>query len=335
MVNIVIKLDQIMINSVEQDILAKIQSKNFFEKIIYEQDSNYNKIQVVENSLGRFLAFDNLTQAGIINHELYSGNIPYINYFFISYLLNPNIKNVLMLGMGTGKFAASLEELIPNLEKFDIVDIDEQVSSVAKNYFEFKENSKIKVHIDNAINFVENSKTKYDLIIIDISSSSGLLYDFHTEEYLNKISSLLTENGILISNVMSSYEFNSDKNIIFKSILKTYKNVFNDIMIIPTIYGDHLFTKIFYDIEGKILDIINTLLFSSKNKISISKEELIKRAKELQQKSNVQDIEKLDKFAEDLLTDEINTDNFKPFRDEYKKDPGFNTENLKDYLVIQ
>ena len=105
-------------------------------------------------------------------------------------------------------------------------------------------------------------------------------------------------------------------------------------MVIPVSYGDSLFNKIFFDIEGNAFDLVSALLFSSKGKINISKEELVNRAKELQQKSNHQDIEKLDKFAGNLLTEEIITDKFKPFKDEYKSDPEFKDDNLKNYFTI-
>ena len=334
MVDIVIKPEQVIINPTDPEIVAKVQAKNFFEKIIYKTSSKFQKINIVENSAGRFLVFDNFPQSGIINHELYKGNLPYINYFFLSYLLNQNIKNILMLGMGTGRIAGNFAKLLPELENIDIIEIDPKVLSIAKQYFEFKENPKIKVHIQDAINFIKNTKSKYDYIILDITSGSGVPFAFHTEEFLNQLSSLLTEKGILVSNVVSSYEFNSDENVIFKSILKTYKNVFNDVMVIPTIYGDHLMNNIIFDIEGKTFDLVNTLLFSSNDKITVSKEELINRAKELQQKSSIQDIEKLDKFAEDLLEEKITTDNFKSFRDEYKNDPKFNSNNIKNYLII-
>jgi len=332
MTNLVIKPEQVIINPADPEIISKIQSKNFFERTIYETSSKFQKINVIENASGRFLVFDNFPQSGIINHELYSGNLAYINYFLISYLLNSDIKNILMLGMGTGRVANTFMELIPGLESVDIVEIDEKVLSIAKEYFEFNENQKIKVHIQDAIDFVKNSKSKYDLIILDITGGSGVPVAFHTEEFLNKVSSLLTEKGILISNIVSSYEFNSDENIIFKSLLKTYKNVFSDVMVIPTIYGDHLMNTIFFDIQEKLFDLVNTLLFASKSKINISKEELINKARELQKKSNIQDLKKLDKFAEDLLTEEITTDNFKPFKDAYQNDPEFNNENLKNYL---
>lgn len=334
MANVVIKPEHIMINPVNSELIDKARASNFFEKFIYQKKSEYQTVQVIQNPNGRFLAFDNFSQAGVIQHELYSGNVPYINYFFIASLLNPNIKNVLMLGMGTGRFATSFSELSPELERFDIVDTDKEVYSVAKRFFKFKETPKIKVHIQDGIDFIKNSETKYDLIITDISNNSGIPFDFMTREFLVEMSSLLTENGISISHVFSSYEFNSDKNVVFKSTLKTYESVFEDIMIIPTIYGDYLANKILFDTEGKAFDLISSLLFSSKNKINVSKEELINRAKELQKNANIEDIQKLDKFAEDLLTEEINTDKFKPFKEEYKNDPNFNEGNLLEYLKV-
>ncbi len=332
--NVVIRPDQVMIKPVNPDILAKIQSKNFFEKIVLDCNSEYGNIKVVENFTGRFLVFDNFAQSGVIKTDLYSGNVPYINYFLISCLLNTNIKNVLMLGMGTGIIANAFEEVIPDLERFDIVDINPKVLSIAQEYFGFKETSKIKVHIQDAVDFVQNAETKYDVVILDIGNSCGIYYDFNTEEFLGKLSDLLTENGILVSNVISSYEFNSDENALFKSALKTYRNVFNDVMVIPTIYGDNLFNRAFFGIDEQILDVISAILFSSKGKISVSIEELVNRAKKLQEEFNIQDLEKLDKFAGDLITEEINTDKNKSFKDEYKNDPEFCSDFLKIYFSV-
>lgn len=334
MVNIVFKPEHVMINPPDSAVIAKIQSKNFFEKIVYQCESKFQKINVVDNYLGRFLVFDNFPQSGIINLEEYKGNLPYINYFFLSCLLNKDIKNVLMLGMGTGNFAKGLLELVPDIESIDIVEIDKEVLSIARQYFNFKENPKIKVHIQDAMEFVKNPKKQYDLVILDITGGSGVPFMFHTEEFLGQVSSMLTEKGILISNVLSSYEFNSDKNVVFKSILKTYRNFFKDIMVIPTIFGDHLMNRIFYEVEEKLFDLVNTLLFCSKSEISVLREELVNRAKELQQKSNIQDIQKLDKFAGDLIEEKIITDNFKTLKDGYKNDPDFNNENIRNYLLL-
>ncbi|MDD3014708.1 MAG: fused MFS/spermidine synthase, partial [Candidatus Gastranaerophilales bacterium] len=179
------------------EILDKYESS---EKILFQTDSEFSRICVVENSLGRFLKFDDSYQSGILNYNSCPNNLPYINYFFISCLLKTNIKSILVLGMGSGYFISSFIKLLPHLKNIDIVEIDPDVIEVAHKYFNFKQNDHVNINIQDARVFVRNSKNKYDLIIMDLASHEGLFYRFMTEEFLYEVRERLNPDGILASN---------------------------------------------------------------------------------------------------------------------------------------
>ena len=122
----------------KRKLLEIINNKTFNDRVLYEKQSDFHDIKVIENEIGRFLHYKDTYQAGFINTQFYKGNLPYINYFTIPYLINPDIKNILLIGFGTGKIVNDWERLFDNLDSIDVVDIEENIFDIAADYFEFK-----------------------------------------------------------------------------------------------------------------------------------------------------------------------------------------------------
>ena len=108
-----------------------INEKEFNDNILFEKQSNFHNIKVIENEIGRFLHYKDTYQAGFINTKSYKGNLPYINYFTIPYLINPNTKNILLIGFGTGKIVNDWEKIFSKLVTIDVVDIEENIFEIA------------------------------------------------------------------------------------------------------------------------------------------------------------------------------------------------------------
>ena len=176
--------EELTIHKPKKDLLKIINSKTFNDKILYEKESNFHKISVVENEIGRFLHYKDTYQAGIVDTDVYKGNIPYINYFLIPYLINPNIKKILLIGMGTGIIVNQYEQIFSRLEKIDVVDIEENILEIAKKFFNFKQTEKFNFHLQDGIVFLNNTKQKYDLIVADVASNEGIDSRFCEKEYL-------------------------------------------------------------------------------------------------------------------------------------------------------
>jgi len=303
------------------------------EKVLYKTESEFNNISVVENSSGRFLKFDDSYQSGILNYKTNPNNLPYINYFFISILLNPDIKNILILGMGSGHIIKCFTRLIPDFKNIDVVEIDPDIVKIAKKYFNFEQNKLVNINIQDARVFVRNTNTKYDLIIMDLFSCDGMEYRFMTEEFLNEIKSRLVSGGIFAANLFGSSEFKLD-GYIFNSSLKTYKKVFNDVFVFPTNFGnDELYREI-WGLKHELSDLTNIILFASNENFNITKNKLILRSLMLKERYNLVEIANLNKYTEDLLEIDLNISNFSVFKDEMEDDLQLNLDNLKNYLYI-
>lgn len=230
--------------------------------------SHFNDIAVVDNIIGRFLKFGDAFQAGEIETPQYSGNMPLMNYFFIPFLINKNIQNVLVLGLGSGKLAKDIESYF-NVKSIDIVEIDDEVVNCAKEFFDFEETNKTKIHLQDARVYLRNTKKKYDLVILDLFAEDGMPYRFMTKEFLGEISMIMTDSGILGANIFSHSDLNSDKNTIFKSMIKTYNSVFSEPLLFPAHYANNIFYQEVLGFQSKIEGLINVIVFASKQELTL------------------------------------------------------------------
>jgi len=294
------------------------------EKIIFQQKTSFNNtVKVVENKLGRFLKFEDNYQGGKINHPLYKGNIPYVNYFFLASAMKNDIKNILILGMGAGYFVNQLKSILPQVNKIDVVEINPELPDIAVKYFDFQENE-INLHFQDARVFARNSSEKYDLIILDVFSESGMAYRFMTKEFLEEISNILTSDGIFVSNVFGLTDIDSENNIIFKSLFKTYTSVFNDNLIFPTNYGNYEFYKLLIGLRHDLSDLTNIVLFSCKEEIDIKTSKVL----EIMDKLNIN----IDKYVQDFYLGGLNLENTQILLDEDENHPEFFNQFLKKYV---
>ena len=262
--------ENLAIHNPDKLLEKRMNSADFEEKVIKRINSDFHLISVVENKFGRFLKYKDTYQAGIINSKAYCGNLPYINYFLIPYLMNTKIKNILFIGFGSGIIINQYEKIFSCLKNIDIVDIEENIFSIAEKYFNFKKSAKINFHLQDAVIYLKTIKKKYDLIVVDVAGNEGIDERFCSFEYLGLIKSHLLKNGIFVSNLPSSRDIFNKKNKFVLDLIENYKKVFNNIDIYNGETSNKIFYKTFFDIEENVLDITNLILISSDKKYQIS-----------------------------------------------------------------
>ena len=262
--------EYLAIHEPKEELLEIINNKEFDDKILYEKQSDFHNIKVVENEVGRFLHYKDTYQAGFINTPFYKGNLPYINYFTIPYLINPDIKDILLIGFGTGKIVNDWEKLFDNLKSIDVVDIEENIYDIAKDYFNFKKSDKVNFFLQDGIVFLRENTKKYDLIVVDVASDDGIDERFLDDEYLALIKDSLSINGIFISNLCSSADLNHRENKFFKSLIQVYKSYFKNLFVFKGDESDRVYYKAFFDIDERVIDITNVIIISSDSQMAIS-----------------------------------------------------------------
>ena len=264
--------EYLAIHEPKEELLEIINNKTFNDRVLYEKQSDFHDIKVIENEIGRFLHYKDTYQAGFINTQFYKGNLPYINYFTIPYLINPDIKNILLIGFGTGKIVNDWEKLFDNLDSIDVVDIEENIFDIAADYFEFKKSDSINFFLQDGLVFLRENNKKYDLIVTDVASDDGIDDRFLSDDYFKLIKKSLTPNGVFVSNLCSSADLTCKENTFFHSILDTYHSHFKQVSIFKGNESDRVYYKAFFDIDVRVIDITNVILISSKQQFSVGKD---------------------------------------------------------------
>ena len=263
--------EELAIKKPKKELLEIINNKTFNDKVLFELESDFHTIQVIENEIGRFLHYAETYQAGFINTDFYKGNLPYINYFLIPSLMNEKIENILLIGLGSGRIVIQFEKVCENLKTIDVVDLEENIVDIAKNYFEFKPSEKFNFILQDGLTYLRNNKKKYDVIVVDVANNDGIDLRFLSEEYFASIKKSLKKNGIFVSNMCASPDFENKKNIFFKEFFPIYKENFNHNFIFKGDTSDKVYYKAFFNIDERVIDITNVVIISSDKKYSISK----------------------------------------------------------------
>lgn len=264
--------EELAIKKPKKELLKIINNKTFEDKTLFELESDFHTIKVVENEVGKFLHYQDTYQAGFINTDFYKGNLPYINYFLIPYLMNSKIENILLIGLGSGKIVNDFEYLFDNLKTIDVVDLEENIVDIAVNYFDFKKSEKFNFILQDGITYLRNNKKKYDLIVVDVANNDGIDLRFLSDDYFKSIKKSLKKSGIFVSNMCSSPDFENEKNIFFKEFFPVYKQNFENNLVFKGDYSDKVYYKSFFDIDERVIDITNVVILSSDKNYKINTE---------------------------------------------------------------
>ena len=264
--------ENLAIKSPKKELLKIINNKKFNDKVLFETESAFHTIKVIENEIGRFLHYADTYQAGFINTDFYKGNLPYINYFLIPSLMNENVESILLIGLGSGRIVTQFEKVFETIKTIDVVDLEENIVDIAHNYFNFNPSDKFNFILQDGLTYLRNNKKKYDLIVVDVANNDGIDLRFLSDEYFTSIKKSLKKNGIFVSNMCASPDFENPKNIFFKEFFHVYKENFKTNYIFKGDTSDKIYYKSFFDIDERVIDITNVILISSDKEYTISSE---------------------------------------------------------------
>ncbi len=267
-------------------------------KFLFEADTSYNHIVVKDfynDELKKNLRIMYLgTEAQSIiftdSDEIFS---PYIKVYRLDNLFGKNFKKALALGGGGYVKPIDFLKQYPNSE-ITVLEIDPKVTEAAKNFFNLKEDKRLKIIHEDARIFLNRNREKFDIIYGDaFASFFAIPFQLTTIESMQKIYDSLNENGVFAINIISS--LNGEKSLFFKAEYKTISQYFPQIYVFPC--------------ENNPNEIQNIILFAVKSKERLTMQDLQKNASEEQKKLLKYYLEK--EIAVDEKTP-ILTDDFAP-----------------------
>jgi spermidine synthase len=271
-----------------------------YSRILWEKESHYNLILVKEADDERIIQIGITIQSGV-NTTSGEGIAEYMKQIHFAWLLNPNIEKVAALGCGAGVIPRDIHRNYPKTA-IDVVDIDSDVFYAADNFFGLREDERMIFNVGDARAFIKNSEDKYDLIVMDVYSSTYAIPNhLVTKEMMMEMKKHLTEEGVVYFNVISS--LNESRSLFLRSMYKTIRQVFPTVYLIPT------------DENNSNRDFMNIVLFATNSDKRYSKEELIAIKDSYNRSDYIND--KLDKSLNMLQTEDVNQSGAIVFYDDY------------------
>lgn len=205
-------------------------------KIRFRRDTLYHRIIVEDRDNTRVLRFDAGLQSKMSLIDSLKGQFEYVDFFHAALAINPHMRSVLFVGLGGGSGPRRFRHDYPDVS-IDIVEIDPVVVDVAKKYFHFKEDEKMKVTVKDARVFLSRPTKRYDLIVLDAYASSkyGTHVPFHlaTKEFFELTAKRLKPKGVLMYNVIGRTAGAGSKPV--RAIYKTMRTVFPELCYFPAV----------------------------------------------------------------------------------------------------
>src|SRR5712691_10181265 len=128
------------------------------QTVIYEKPSRYNTIIVTEDHNGlSTLIFE---RGGTRQRVVKQGDpdhlqLSYVRFAVVGLALCEEPRRVLVVGLGGGTLPTFLRKHYPNAA-IDVAEIDLDVVDVAKRFFGFREDERMRAHVGDGRRFIEN-----------------------------------------------------------------------------------------------------------------------------------------------------------------------------------
>jgi spermidine synthase len=195
------------------------------DEVLYDGRTEYQSARIVRSrTLGICLVLDNKIQSTERDEFIYHEALVQP-----AMIAHANPETVFIAGGGEG---ATLREALRHktVKKAVMVEIDDQVTALSRKYLPAHsrgafDDSRTELHHVDARGFLEKSKTKHDIIIIDLPDpiEEGPAYLLYTQEFYRMARERLTKDGLMVVQAGSA---SPTELLNFTAVNNTLKSVF-------------------------------------------------------------------------------------------------------------
>ena len=168
------------------------------DRQLYSKKSIYQKIDVLETpEFGKVLVLDGNIMLTERDEFIYDEMITHVPM-----AVHPNIKKVLVIGIGDGGVVRELTRY-EQIKRIDLVEMDEMVAEACRQYLPDNacrlDDARVHISYGNALKFIRRCEDKYDLIIVDSNDPFGPSEGLFTREFYGNCYKALKEDGIVVN----------------------------------------------------------------------------------------------------------------------------------------
>lgn len=209
-------------------IFGSSDSFAFWDKgLTFEGESVYNYLQVKDTDDMTILSTNVLF--GVQSVKMKKENLTGL-YYDVA-LVAPLMASVeerkdpslLVLGMGTGTYASQCRKYFPGMSA-EGVEIDEKITALARKYFDLEEEIPVTTYDGRA--FLNVSRDKYDVIMVDAYQDITIPFQMSSKEFFRLVKDHLKPGGVMVVNMnMHTEEAGNINEYLADTIASVFSNV--------------------------------------------------------------------------------------------------------------
>lgn len=195
---------------------------------VYSEETSYQSLKVERSGDTTTLYLDGTPQS---SKYLESNRSPweYPKYFHFGFLMREDVEDALFIGGGG---FVSPQQFASQGVDVDAVELDPGVVDASRRYFNLSEGKNLDVHVEDGREFLEDSESTYDLVVLDAFRKNTVPFHLTTQEFFELVHEKTDENGVVISNLISTSS--GPGSGLARSYHRTISQVFETTYYIPT-----------------------------------------------------------------------------------------------------
>ena len=213
--------------------LGKYIFKKEHPDIIKDVDSEYSRMWVRNITAADGTKYKTLqVDTGLesyIDEETGEMGAQYLKYYDLFEYYDKNADSTLMIGGAAYTYPKHYLNKYEN-KTIDVVEIDDKMTEIAEEEFGLDvNNSRLGIFHQDGRTYINTCKEKYDVILIDAFKGLNAPFELTTYEAISNAYNILNEDGIVITNIISSLE--GEESDFIKYEYSTYKAIFDDVKV--------------------------------------------------------------------------------------------------------
>ena len=173
--------------------------------LVFETESQYNFIQVIEDNGSRLLTVNE----GQAYQSVYHPNTVLLGGYWDLMLIAPYLssneppRSLLVIGLAAGTITKQYAAVYPNVS-MDGVEIDPEIVQVGRDYFAMNEPN-LRVVVDDGRAFLHHSDARYDVVVVDAYRQPYVPFQLATVEFFQELLLHLTSRGVVAVNAARTF----------------------------------------------------------------------------------------------------------------------------------
>ncbi|MHB8112263.1 MAG: spermidine synthase [Bellilinea sp.] len=214
--------------------------------LIYEKDSAYNYIQVLQVGETRLLRLnDGQGVHSIYNPTEYFYNGPWEQvlvapFFYPALVELADVQSLAIVGLAAGTTARQASLVFPNIQ-MEGIEIDPDILAVGREYFGM-DLPNLHVTAQDGRWALENNPNRFQIISVDAYRPPYIPWHLTTREFFEVVRDHLTDDGVMVINVGRSPQDRRLVEILSSTILSVFPSV--HIIDLPDSFNSILFATV-------------------------------------------------------------------------------------------